>query len=176
MRYAPWIRVVLVLCGFLSIPSCLPQDILAQSGAKPDRSDQLKSRVYVSDFARMIDSQVQAQLELICKDLEQRRRTQMAIVTVVSLGGSTAKEFATQLANRWRIGDRYKDRGILVLLSRDDKQYRIAVGYGLQAVLNDDIADRLGRQMIPMLRKGESGAALLHVAEGIHDEIIQNVE
>jgi uncharacterized protein len=100
----------------------------------------------------------------------------MAIVTIVSLDGSPIKEFATQLANRWRVGYKDNQRGVLVLLSRNDKQYRIVVGYGLETVLTDDEAGRLGRQMIPMLRKGDYGGALLHVAESIHDEIVRNVE
>jgi len=100
----------------------------------------------------------------------------MAIVTIVSLDGSPIKEFATQLASRWRIGYKDNQRGVLVLLSRNDKQYRIAIGHGLETVLTEDEADRLGRQMIPMLRTGDYGTALLHVAESIHDEIVQNVE
>jgi uncharacterized protein len=100
----------------------------------------------------------------------------MAIVTIVSLDGSPIKEFATQLANRWRVGYRYNDRGVLILLSRNDRQYRISTGYGVETILTDAEADRLGRQMIPMLRKGDYGGALLHLAESIHDEIVRNVE
>jgi uncharacterized protein len=170
------IRAGVVLWGLLSLLSCLPQDTKAQSDTKPDRLDQLKPRGYVSDFAGVIDSAAQSQLDVICKDLDQKERTQMAIVTIVSLDGSPIKEFATQLANRWGVGYKDNNRGVLVLLSRSDKQYRIAVGYGLESVLTDDKADRLGRQMIPMLRRGNYGTALLWVAQRIHDEIIQNVK
>jgi uncharacterized membrane protein YgcG len=42
-----------------------------------------------------------------------------------------------------------------------DRQYRIAVGLGLESVLPDEEADRLGREMVPMLKKGNHGKALL---------------
>jgi hypothetical protein len=142
----------------------------------PDRLDQMTPRGYVSDFAGIIDSAAESQLNVLCKDLDQKKGTQMAIVTIVSLDGSPIKEFATQLANRWGVGYKDDNRGVLVLLSRNDKQYRIAVSYGLESVLTDDEADRLGRQMIPMLRRGNYGTALLWVAQRIHDEILQNVK
>jgi len=166
----------MVLWGLLSLLFCLPQDTKAQSDTKPERSDQLKPRGYVSDFAGIIDSAAQSQLCVICKDLDQKKRTQMAIVTIVSLDGSPALEFAKQLGNRWGVGYKDNNRGIVVLLSRKDHLWGIAAGKGLESVLTHDESDRLGRQMIPMLRSGDYGTALLWVAQRIHDEILQNVK
>lgn len=160
------------LLGLLSVP----QYTNARQGIKPNPVDQYKSHGYVNDFAGMIDPRVQSQLDLICKDLDQKRRTQMAIVTVVSLEGLSIREFATQLANRWGIGYKDNNRGVLILLSRDDRQYRVAVGFGLESVLNDVEADRLGREMVPMLKKEDYGNALLHLANRIHDEIQQKIK
>lgn len=142
----------------------------------PDRLDQLTPRGYVNDFAGIIDSAAQSQLDEICKDLDQKKRTQMAIVTITSLDGSPALEFATQLGNRWGVGYNDNHRGVLVLLSRNDHQWGIATGKGLESVLTHDEIDGLGRQMIPLLRRGNYGTALLWVAQRIHDEILQNVE
>jgi len=100
----------------------------------------------------------------------------MAIVTIVSLDGSPALEFAKQLGNRWGVGYKDNNRGIVVLLSRKDHLWGIAAGKGLESVLTHDESDRLGRQMIPMLRSGDYGTALLWVAQRIHDEILQNVK
>ena len=41
------------------------------------------------------------------------------------------------MANRWGAGYKDNNRGILVLLSQNDRQYRIAVGFGLESVLTD---------------------------------------
>jgi uncharacterized protein len=100
----------------------------------------------------------------------------MAIVTVVALDGRPIKEFATEMANRWGVGYKDNNRGILVLLSQKDRQYRIAVGFGLESVLTDEEADRLGREMVPMLKKAEYGNALLHLATRIQDELLQKLK
>jgi uncharacterized protein len=164
-----------LLWALLSSLSCLPLGTNAQE-TKPNSVDQYKPHGYVNDFAGIIDSRVQSQLDMICKDLDRKEKTQMAIVTVVSLDGLPIKEFATQLANRWGVGHKDTNRGILVLLCLKNRQYRISVGLGLESVLTDDEADRLGREMLPILRQGKYGNALLHLAKRIQIEIQQKIK
>jgi TonB family protein len=131
---------------------------------------------YVNDFAGVIDSEDKSRLDLICKDLDQKKEIQIAIVTIESLEGEPIKDFATQLANLWGVGHKGTNRGLLILLSVMDRQYRIAVGLGLESVLPDEEADRLGREMVPMLKTGDYGEALLQLAKRIQLEIAQKVE
>ena len=90
--------------------------------------------------------------------------------------GEPIKEFAAQLANRWGVGYKDTHRGVLILLSQNDRKYRIAVSSGLVAVLTDDKADRLGRQAIPLLNNGSYGSAVLWVAQRIHDELLHDLK
>jgi len=96
-------------------------------------------------------------------------------VTVPSLEGIPIKDFTTQLANRWGVGYKDTNRGIINLLSKNDKQYRIGVGHGLESALTDDEADHLGQEMVPMLKKGDYGAAVLHLVRRIREEIWQKL-
>lgn len=57
-----------------------------------------------------------------------------------------------------------------------DRQYRIAVCLGLESVLPDEEADRLGREMVPMLKKGDYGKAVLQLAKSIQLEITPKVQ
>lgn len=148
----------------------------ASREAKSDPIDRYTARGYVNDFAGMLDSQLQAQLDQICRDLDQKTETQMAIVTVESLEGLSAKEFATQLGNHWGVGHKDTNRGILILLSEADRQYRISIGTGLESVITDDEADRLGKEVLPMLREADYSGALLHLAKALQDEIQQKVK
>lgn len=165
----------------LSLVFFLPANSLPQGNSpspqesKPNPVSQYKPRGYVSDFAEVLNSRVQSQIELICKDLDKKKQTQMAFVTVVSLAGLTSKEFATRLANRWGVGHKETNRGILVLLALKDREYRISVGRGLESILTDREADRLGKEMVPMLRKEDYGNALLHLAERVQAEITQKL-
>jgi uncharacterized protein len=169
-------RAGVVLCALLSLLSSLPQDTRAQSDTKPALLDQLKPRGYINDFAGIIDPAAQSQLAVICKDLDQKKRTQMAIVTIASLDGSPVLEFATQLGNRWGVGYKDNNRGVVVVLSRNEHQWGIVPGKGLESILTHDEAARLGREMNPFLQKRQYGSALLWVAQRIHDEIVRNVD
>jgi uncharacterized protein len=80
------------------------------------------------------------------------------------------------MANRWGIGHKDNNRGILILLAQRERQYRIAIGLGLESVLTDEEVDRLGREMLPMLKKPDYGNALMHLATRIHDEVLQKVK
>jgi uncharacterized protein len=133
--------------------------------------DQYKPHGYVNDFAGMIDAKTQATLEEFCKQLYKGKQTELAIVTVVSLEGMPIKEFATQLYNRWGIGDKGTDRGVLILLSKNDHQYRIATGLGMESILTNEKCDRLGKEMLPLLRKGQYGDALLQLVNHLAAEI-----
>jgi TonB family protein len=132
-----------------------------------------KKTGYVNDFAGVIDSQDQSRLDSISKDLDQKTEIQMAFVTIESLEGQTAKDFAMDLANLWGLGHKETNRGLLILIAVDDQLYRISVSRGLEAAMPDDEADRLGREMLPMLKNADYGKALLHLAESIQLEMEQ---
>ena len=165
------IRAATVSCVLFFPASALPQGTNTSHEIKADPVNQYKAHGYVSDFAGIIGPRFQSQLEAICKDLDRKTDTQLAIVTVTSLQGLDIKDFATKLANRWGVGHKDTNRGILVLLSVRERQYRISIGLGLESVLSDEDADRLGKEMIPMLRRGSFGTALLHLAKRLQVEL-----
>jgi len=170
------VRVFLLLCGLLWVwtPAILrsaPQSASPPQETKSSPLDQYKPRGYVNDFAGIISAQSQAKLEALAEKLDREKCAQLAIVTVETLDGTSIKDFATQLFNRWGIGDKETNRGVLILLSKEDRQYRIATGLGLESILTDEKCAALGKEMVPMLRKGEYGEALLHLANRITDVI-----
>jgi TonB family protein len=138
--------------------------------------DRYKRNGYVNDFAGVLDSRDESRLNLICKELDEKAEIQMAIVTIESLEGQPIKDFATDLGTLWGVGHRGTNRGLLILIAVVDRQYRIAVGRGLESVLTDDEADRLGREMVPMLKNGYYGKALLQLAKRIQAETPQKIQ
>ena len=165
------IRAATLLCVLCLPVSVLPQITNTSPESKANPVNQYKAHGYVNDFAGIIAPRFQSQLETISKELDQETQTQLAIVTVKSLEGLGIKDFATQLANRWGVGHQDTNRGILVLLAVKERQYRISVGLGLESVLTDEEADRLGKEMIPMLRAGNFATALLHLAKRLEVEL-----
>jgi len=170
------LRALLFICALAcfahpSFSQSPPQTANPREETKPDPLAQYKARGHVNDFAGIIDARSQTKLAALGAKLDQQKSTQFAFVTVVSLEGVPIKEFATQLANRWGLGHKDTNRGILILLVKDEHQYRISVGLGLESVLTDEKCAALGKEMVPMLQKGEYGEALLHLATRIADVV-----
>jgi uncharacterized protein len=116
---------------------------------------------YVSDYAHVLSPQAVAQLDSLCSELDHSKaNAQIAIVTVHNLDGDDAADFANQLEDKWKIGKKGSDRGVLYLLAVDDHKYRIEVGYGLEGILNDAKIGDIGRAMVPYLRAGDYDSAV----------------
>lgn len=135
---------------------CLPLVVQAE------KLESLNPRGYVNDFAGVLDAQTTQQITELCSEVDQKAHAQMAIVTIHSLEGLEAADFANQLFKRWGVGYKGDNRGVLVLLATDDHKYWIEVGYGLEPILPDGKVGSFGREAVPKLRAGDyNGAAFL---------------
>jgi uncharacterized protein len=115
---------------------------------------------YVTDLAGAIQPDTKARLEALCTELEQKTGAQMAIVTVHSLEGQSIENYAVDLYKQLGVGSKKDNRGVLLLVSPDERKYRIEVGYGLEPVINDARAGDTGRAMVPLLRSGDFSSAI----------------
>lgn len=153
-RYANPMGFTRLLVGFLfvSVASAIaerPQEL-------PKPSD------YVNDFAHVLSPNAVKRLDRICAQLDHSAaNTQVAILTVHSLDGDDPTEWANKVEDRWRIGKKGSDRGVLVLLAVDDHKWRIDVGYGLEGILPDGEVGEIGRLMVPYLRARDYDDAVL---------------
>jgi uncharacterized protein len=115
---------------------------------------------YVSDFAGVLSPETQASLNRLCTQVDRLAHAQMAVVTVKSLDGEPIEEFATALEDKWKVGKKGTDRGLLLILAVNDRQYRTEVGYGLEGILPDGRVGDIGRQMVPYLRQNDYNGAV----------------
>ncbi|KAA6462201.1 TPM domain-containing protein [Acidobacteria bacterium AB60] len=117
---------------------------------------------YVSDYAHVLSPQAIARVDQIASQLDHSEaRAQLAVVTVRTLDGADRDQFANDLFHKWGIGGKSNDRGVLILLSIQDHQRRIEVGYGLEGILNDAKAGDIGRSAVPYLRQNDYDEAVL---------------
>ena len=115
---------------------------------------------YVTDLAGAIQPDTKARLEALGTELERKTGAQMAIVTVHSLEGQSIENYAVDLYKQLGVGSKHDNRGVLLLVSPDERKYRIEVGYGLEPVINDARAGDAGRVMVPFLRRGDFSSAI----------------
>src|SRR5262249_33465157 len=117
---------------------------------------------YVNDFAKVLSPDAVAKLDRICAELDHSKaNAQVAVVTVRNLDGEDIADWANQLEDKWHVGKKGSDRGLLVLLAVDDRKYRIDGGYGLEGILNDARVGDIGRSMVPDLRAKDYDGAIV---------------
>jgi len=98
-------------------------------------------------------------IELLEKNLaafEANESTQIVVLTINSLEGESLEDFSLRVAEQWGIGQKGKDNGALLFISRNDRKIRIEVGYGLEGSLTDLTAGQIIRNIIsPRFRNGD---------------------
>jgi uncharacterized protein len=115
---------------------------------------------YVSDFAGVLSAQTTANLDQLCYQLDRQAHAQIAVVTIKTLDDVPIEDFATSLEEKWGVGPKKNDKGILIILATQDRKRRIEVGYGLEGVITDATAGEIGRAMVPDLQQGDYDAAV----------------
>lgn len=113
-------------------------------------------RHYVEDYASVINSSHERSLNGVLQELEQKTGAQYIVLTVETTGGIPIEQFAIELAEEWKLGQKGKDNGILFVLAKEDRKYRFEVGYGLEGFITDRYCGQVGREvLVPYLKKGD---------------------
>jgi uncharacterized protein len=134
----------------------------------------LQPHNYVNDFAGVLDAPTQARLNALCQEVDQKAHAQISVVTVKSVDGEDVVTYAVALYQKWGIGKKGSDRGVLILLATNDHKYWTSVGYGLEGILPDGKVGGFGREMLPILRTGNYGAAVTLITTRIASVIAQD--
>ncbi|MBC6610300.1 TPM domain-containing protein [Hymenobacter sp. BT507] len=127
---------VLVALLLLLVSSWLP----ATAQSIPPRPNPPR---LVNDLAGMMSADEVAQLERKLVAYDDSTSSQIAVVTVPTLGGDDIANYAQQLYESWGIGRKGKDNGILVLVAEQEHRARIQTGYGLEGAVPDALAKRI---------------------------------
>lgn len=115
---------------------------------------QLQARV--NDYAHLLSFDTAKNLEQKLADFEKETSTQVVLLTMPTLAGDSIENFSIRLADKWQIGQKGRDNGVILLLAQEERQLRIEVGDGLQGVLPDITAARIIRNiMAPSLAAGD---------------------
>ncbi|MEK6781113.1 MAG: TPM domain-containing protein [Bacteroidota bacterium] len=115
----------------------------------------------VHDDAHVLKQETIDALEQRLKVYEDSSSNQIAILTTLSLDGEVLEEYSLKVAEAWKLGQKDKDNGVLLLIAVDDHKMRIEVGHGLEGVLTDAHSNRIIRnEMTPNFRRGDFDAGV----------------
>ncbi len=122
----------------------------------------------VNDLAGLLSPETRQRLEQKLAAFESETSNQVAVLTVPSLQGDTIEQFAIRVTDAWRLGQKGRDNGVLLVLAQAERKVRIEVGMGLQGVLPDITAARIIREtMTPSLKSGNFDQAFSAGVDGI---------
>ena len=110
----------------------------------------------------MLSPSTRAKLAEELQAFEQSDSTQLIILTIPSLEGDALEDFSIKAAEVWKIGQKGKDNGIILLVSKGDRKIRIEVGKGLEGKLTDLMAGRIIDLVItPRFKRGDMDGGIL---------------
>ena len=114
----------------------------------------LKARV--TDLTGTLSAQQTQQLDTQLAALEQRKGAQVVVLMLPSTQPDDIADYATRVFDRWKIGRKHVDDGVLVVVAKDDRRAMIETGYGLEGAIPDAAASRIIREyMSPKFRVGD---------------------
>jgi uncharacterized protein len=147
----PWLGMLLVLLSLFAALSSAAQNI-------PPRPNPPR---LVNDLAGMMQAGEAEQLERKLVTYNDSTSSQIAVVTVPTLDGNDIADYAQQLYEKWGIGQKGKNNGILVLVAQQERTARIQTGYGLEGAVPDAIAKRIiSNTLVPAFKQNQYYAGL----------------
>lgn len=139
--------------------------------AQPAEVPYLTGRVV--DNAEILSAHTRRRLTETLRRHEQKTSNQVVVLSMPTIHGESVEEYAVRVFDQWKLGQKGKDNGVLVVIVPQDRRMRIEVGYGLEGALTDAHASRIIRNlMTPRFREGDFSGG---VARGV-DAIIAQLE
>lgn len=128
----------------------------------------------VTDNAQILSDETRKSITERLKAHEDKTTNQIAVLTIPALDGAGIEEYAVAVFKEWKLGQKGKDNGILVVVAPKDRRMRIEVGYGLEGTMPDGVAGSIIRNvMTPYFKQNdynkgidEGVNAIIKVLEG----------
>ncbi|MEO0151406.1 MAG: TPM domain-containing protein [candidate division WOR-3 bacterium] len=128
---------------------------------------------FLNDYAHILNQRQKEDLENHLREIENKTSVEIAIAIFDSIG-YPIEEYANLLFEKWGIGKKGKDNGILILVSIKERLIRIEVGYGLEEVITDGIAGEIIRNnIVPYFREGDYYLGLKSAINEIEKRILK---
>ena len=134
-----------VLSLILFISSCASKkEVSAKASGK---IEYLLYTGSVNDYTGMLTEEWKTKTEQLAASVESQTSCEIAVAVIDKLNGISIEEYAAGLFNKWGVGKKDKDNGVLLLVAIADHELRIEVGYGLEGTITDleakDIIDNV---------------------------------
>jgi uncharacterized protein len=123
----------------------------------------------IVDQANVIPAETRGTIEPKLSDLESKSGIQLVVATVSSLDGQEIEPYANELFRTWKLGEKTKNNGVLLLVAPNEHRVRIEVGYGLEGTLTDALTKVIITNAVaPRFKTGDFSGG---ISRGVDDII-----
>jgi uncharacterized protein len=123
----------------------------------------------IVDQANIIPAETRNAIEPKLVELEQKSGIQLVVATVRSLDGQDIEPYANELFRAWKLGEKTKNNGVLLLVAPNEKRVRVEVGYGLEGTLTDALSKVIiANAIAPRFKAQDFGGG---ISRGVDDII-----
>ncbi|MBN2073024.1 MAG: TPM domain-containing protein [Actinobacteria bacterium] len=127
---------------------------------------------FINDYTGTLSSGWLSKTRQLAKSLEEETTCEVGVAVIDSLGGIPIEEYAAELFEKWGIGKKDKDNGVLLIVAVSDRQLRIEVGYGLEPFITDLEAKAIiDEAIIPSFKQDEYGPGIYNGVASISNII-----
>lgn len=162
------IALVFALIGLFLLPGV----VTSLASEIPDMP-----RNYVVDLASIVNDSAEVKLNGFLRELEQKTTAQMVVLTIDTLEDRSIDGFSLEVAEKWKLGQKGKDNGALLLVALKEKKYRFEIGYGLEGILPDSLVGSIGRNyIVPFFKKGDYSNGITAAVLAAANEIAASSE
>jgi uncharacterized protein len=118
---------------------------------------------FVNDFADVIPRDIEQRISAVASEIRSKTGTEIAVATFPDLGGADHVDYANRVYQKWGIGRKENDKGVLIFLALRERDVRIETGYGVEGILPDGKAGEiLDNYVLPYFRSEKYGEGLLN--------------
>ena len=161
-----------VVC--LVVIACMAFLWLNEDTTTPDIPSAPTQDIYVADFENMVEPEERQKILSIGQDLDNRFGAQLVVVTIDTLNEEDIESYANRLFRTWGIGDAEKNNGVLLLIAKGDRKFRIEVGYGLEGAITDGYAGEVLDGMKGKFRSEAYSAGIYEAYQKLARKVYEN--
>ncbi|MBU4451147.1 MAG: TPM domain-containing protein [Actinobacteria bacterium] len=155
----------IVLVFIFSFLVCFPliSSLMPAISAEPNYPNY---SAYVNDYAGVLQSGSKTQTEELIAKVEKETSSEIAVAIVSSLEGVSVEEYAVKLFEKWGVGKKKEDNGVLLLVAIEDRKLKIEVGYGLEGTITDlEAGNIIDNVIVPKFKQND-------YSTGVYDGVV----
>lgn len=128
---------------------------------------------YVNDYSGVLSSDAGKRITSLCRIIKEKTGIEISVVFIDTTRPVDMSLYSVKLFEKWGIGEKGKDNGVLFISAVNDRRARIEVGYGLEGILTDGYCGEVLDSVTPYFAKGDYDGGVLRGVAGIVSKIAE---